>query len=64
MAQLKQESVFAKEVQTAGLAFHSHFMQAIAPTLLQTLKKVGPRPTGPPGGRPSTRPDPAGPVRR
>lgn len=64
VAQLKQEGVFAKEVRTGGLAFHSYFMQDIAPSLLQTLKKVGPRPTGPPGGRPSTRPDPAGPVHR
>lgn len=39
--QLKQEGVFAKEVQTGGMAFHSYFMDAIAPTLLQQLKKVG-----------------------
>ncbi|XP_052513198.1 fatty acid synthase [Budorcas taxicolor] len=38
--QLKQEGVFAKEVQTGGMAFHSYFMDAIAPTLLQQLKKV------------------------
>ncbi|KAM6175935.1 fatty acid synthase [Erethizon dorsatum] len=38
--QLKQEGVFAKEVQTGGIAFHSYFMEAIAPTLLQALKKV------------------------
>ncbi|XP_011371965.1 fatty acid synthase [Pteropus vampyrus] len=40
VAQLKQEGVFAKEVRTGGLAFHSYFMQDIAPSLLQTLKKV------------------------
>lgn len=51
VAQLKQEDVFAKEVRTGGLAFHSYFMQDVAPSLLQTLKKVGPRPTGPPGCR-------------
>lgn len=51
VAQLKQEDVFAKEVRTGGLAFHSYFMQDVAPSLLQTLKKVGPRPTGPPGHR-------------
>ncbi|KAM5273320.1 fatty acid synthase [Ctenodactylus gundi] len=38
--QLKQDGVFAKEVQTGGIAFHSYFMEAIAPTLLQELKKV------------------------
>lgn len=38
--QLKQEGVFAKEVRTGGLAFHSYFMDAIAPTLLEQLKKV------------------------
>ncbi|XP_054986055.1 fatty acid synthase [Sorex araneus] len=44
--QLKQEGVFAKEVQTGGMAFHSYFMDSIAPTLLQALKKVirNPRP--------------------
>ncbi|XP_060027688.1 fatty acid synthase [Erinaceus europaeus] len=38
--QLKQEGVFAKEVRTNGVAFHSYFMESIAPTLLQVLKKV------------------------
>ncbi|XP_012511898.1 PREDICTED: fatty acid synthase [Propithecus coquereli] len=38
--QLKQEGVFAKEVRTGGMAFHSYFMEAIAPTLLKALKKV------------------------
>ncbi|KAL0595770.1 Fatty acid synthase [Plecturocebus cupreus] len=38
--QLKQEGVFAKEVRTGGMAFHSYFMEGIAPPLLQALKKV------------------------
>ena len=42
--QLKREGVFAKEVRTGGMAFHSYFMDAIAPTLLRQLKKVGGRP--------------------
>ncbi|XP_023584963.1 fatty acid synthase [Trichechus manatus latirostris] len=47
--QLKQEGVFAKEVRTGGMAFHSYFMESIAPTLLQALKKVirQPRPRSP-----------------
>ncbi|XP_042524650.1 fatty acid synthase [Dipodomys spectabilis] len=44
--QLKQDGVFAKEVRTGGIAFHSYYMESIAPTLLQALKKVirSPRP--------------------
>ncbi|KAF6093695.1 fatty acid synthase [Phyllostomus discolor] len=38
--QLRQEGVFAKEVRTGGYAFHSRFMEAIAPSLLRALKKV------------------------
>ncbi|XP_047400181.1 fatty acid synthase isoform X1 [Sciurus carolinensis] len=37
---LKQEGVFAKEVRTGGIAFHSYYMEAIAPALLQALKQV------------------------
>lgn len=44
--QLKQEGVFAKEVRTGGLAFHSYFMEGIAPVLLQALKKVSTWPSG------------------
>uniref|UniRef100_A0ABI7YC33 Fatty acid synthase n=1 Tax=Felis catus TaxID=9685 RepID=A0ABI7YC33_FELCA len=40
VAELKREGVFAKEVRTGGMAFHSYFMDSIAPTLLQALKKV------------------------
>ncbi|XP_028912877.2 LOW QUALITY PROTEIN: fatty acid synthase [Ornithorhynchus anatinus] len=44
--ELKAEGVFAKEVRTGGVAFHSYYMETIAPTLLQALKKVikNPRP--------------------
>ncbi|XP_074080916.1 fatty acid synthase [Macrotis lagotis] len=38
--ELKAEGIFAKEVRTGGVAFHSYFMESIAPTLLQALKKV------------------------
>ncbi|TRZ14389.1 hypothetical protein HGM15179_012680 [Zosterops borbonicus] len=44
VAKLKQDGVFAKEVRSAGVAFHSHYMASIAPTLLSALKKVIPRP--------------------
>lgn len=54
VAQLKQEGVFAKEVRTGGLAFHSYFMEAIAPALLRALKKVGRHPAaGLPGDPPA-----------
>jgi len=41
VAKLKEEGVFAKEVRSAGVAFHSYYMASIAPTLLAALKKVG-----------------------
>ncbi|XP_039571793.1 fatty acid synthase [Passer montanus] len=44
VARLKKEGVFAKEVRSAGVAFHSHYMASIAPALLNALKKVIPRP--------------------
>nr|XP_006635198.2 PREDICTED: fatty acid synthase isoform X1 [Lepisosteus oculatus] len=40
VAQLKESGVFAKEVRSAGVAFHSYYMAAIAPSLLEALKKV------------------------
>lgn len=40
VAKLKSEGVFAKEVQSAGVAFHSYYMASIAPALLSALKKV------------------------
>uniref|UniRef100_A0A8C9SU62 Fatty acid synthase n=1 Tax=Scleropages formosus TaxID=113540 RepID=A0A8C9SU62_SCLFO len=40
VAQLKESGVFAKEVRSAGVAFHSYYMASIAPALLSALKKV------------------------
>ncbi|XP_047465414.1 LOW QUALITY PROTEIN: fatty acid synthase [Mugil cephalus] len=37
---LKDQGVFAKEVRSAGVAFHSYYMASIAPTLLAALKRV------------------------
>uniref|UniRef100_A0A6Q2Y0D1 Fatty acid synthase n=1 Tax=Esox lucius TaxID=8010 RepID=A0A6Q2Y0D1_ESOLU len=39
VGQLKESGVFAKEVRSAGVAFHSYYMAAIAPALLAALKK-------------------------
>lgn len=49
LQQLKREDVFVKEVRTGGIAFHSYFMESIAPTLLRQLRKVGCCPEGLPG---------------
>lgn len=40
VAKLKKEGVFAKEVRSAGVAFHSYYMASIAPVLLNALQKV------------------------
>lgn len=40
VAHLKETGVFAKEVRSAGVAFHSYYMAAIAPALLSALKRV------------------------
>lgn len=40
VSQLKEQGVFAKEVRSAGVAFHSYYMASIAPALLAALKKV------------------------
>ncbi|XP_045925650.1 fatty acid synthase [Micropterus dolomieu] len=40
VSKLKEQGVFAKEVRSAGVAFHSYYMASIAPTLLAALKKV------------------------
>ncbi|XP_071781118.1 fatty acid synthase [Centroberyx gerrardi] len=40
VAELKETGVFAKEVRSAGVAFHSYYMASIAPALLAALKKV------------------------
>ncbi|NWV97535.1 FAS synthase, partial [Machaerirhynchus nigripectus] len=44
VATLKKDGVFAKEVRSAGVAFHSYYMASIAPALLSALKKVIPHP--------------------
>ncbi|NXU42098.1 FAS synthase, partial [Drymodes brunneopygia] len=44
VAKLKKDGVFAKEVRSAGVAFHSYYMASIAPALLDALKKVIPHP--------------------
>uniref|UniRef100_A0AAV2LIZ5 Fatty acid synthase n=1 Tax=Knipowitschia caucasica TaxID=637954 RepID=A0AAV2LIZ5_KNICA len=38
--ELKEKGVFAKEVRSAGVAFHSYFMASLAPALLAALQKV------------------------
>ena len=40
VAELKEEEIFAKEVQSAGVAFHSYFMAKTAPALKAALQKV------------------------
>eukprot|EP00064_Thunnus_orientalis_P003928 superscaffoldBa00000342_g3939 len=40
VSELKEQGVFAKEVRSAGVAFHSYYMASIAPTLLAALKKA------------------------
>lgn len=40
VVQLKEEGVFAKEVNSAGVAFHSYFMAKTAPALKAALEKV------------------------
>ncbi|XP_028825311.1 fatty acid synthase [Denticeps clupeoides] len=40
VAELKEKGVFAKEVRSAGVAFHSYYMASIAPALLTALQKV------------------------
>ncbi|EOB07192.1 Fatty acid synthase, partial [Anas platyrhynchos] len=44
VAKLKKDGVFAKEVRSAGVAFHSYYMASIAPALLSALRKVIPHP--------------------
>ncbi|XP_019359228.1 PREDICTED: fatty acid synthase isoform X1 [Gavialis gangeticus] len=44
LATLKKEGVFAKEVRSVGVAFHSYFMEALAPMLLSVLRKIIPNP--------------------
>ena len=40
VAELKAEDIFAKEVKSSGVAFHSPFMASIAPSLKVALQKV------------------------
>uniref|UniRef100_A0A8C7CLY3 Fatty acid synthase n=1 Tax=Oncorhynchus kisutch TaxID=8019 RepID=A0A8C7CLY3_ONCKI len=40
VSELKESGVFAKEVRSAGVAFHSYYMASIAPSLLAALKRV------------------------
>ncbi|KAL2077918.1 hypothetical protein ACEWY4_025603 [Coilia grayii] len=40
VAELKESGVFAKEVRSAGVAFHSYYMASIAPNLLAALQRV------------------------
>ena len=41
VAQLQEEGVFARNVNSAGVAFHSYFMDTIAVSLKAALSKVG-----------------------
>ena len=38
---LKKEGIFAKMVDSSGVAYHSPFMASIAPALRAALDKVG-----------------------
>ena len=38
--QLQEKGTFARLVQSAGVAFHSYFMQDVAPALKSALNKV------------------------
>ena len=40
VAQLQSEGIFAKEVKSAGVAFHSRYMAMIAPALKENLERV------------------------
>ncbi|XP_076154823.1 fatty acid synthase [Alosa pseudoharengus] len=40
VAELKEKEIFAKEVRSAGVAFHSYYMASIAPNLLAALQRV------------------------
>ena len=40
VGELQEEGVFAKEVKSAGVAFHSYYMAKTAPALLDALQKV------------------------
>ncbi|XP_049271384.1 fatty acid synthase [Rhipicephalus sanguineus] len=42
--ELKAEGVFVREVNSAGVAFHSKFMETITPAFLQAMQKIVPEP--------------------
>jgi fatty acid synthase len=42
--ELKAEGVFAREVKSSGVAFHSYFMASIAPQFKKSLEGVIPTP--------------------
>ena len=42
--QLVSENIFAREVASCGVAFHSHYVSSIAPDLLRVLEKEIPSP--------------------
>ncbi|KAL1486425.1 hypothetical protein MTO96_046968, partial [Rhipicephalus appendiculatus] len=42
--ELKAEDVFVREVNSAGVAFHSKYMESITPAFLQAMKKIVPEP--------------------
>ena len=44
LEELRSENIFAREVKSCDVSFHSYFMEAIAPTLLEKLKQVIPNP--------------------
>lgn len=44
LEELRAENTFAREVKSCGVAFHSSFMNPIAPTLLSKLKQILPKP--------------------
>ena len=39
--QLKSEDIFAREVNSSGVAFHSYFMESTGVALKEALNKVG-----------------------
>ncbi|XP_075559836.1 fatty acid synthase-like [Dermacentor variabilis] len=44
VAKLKAENVFAREVNSMNVAFHSPYIQSVGPSLRQALEKVAPNP--------------------
>ena len=44
--QLKKEEIFAQEVQSCGIAFHSKYIASVGPKLRAVLEKIIPSPKG------------------